>query len=88
MFLLDRASTFKPSIYVPALKGISALHCLSNPVGIPDKFRAELRFWIEFEWVHRDIHPVITVPVKLGDSGRTTQEVLERITHRSVYITM
>lgn len=54
---------------MPAAKGNSALYRLSNPIAIPGKLRAELNFWIGFEGVHRNIHPEITVPVKLGDSG-------------------
>ena len=46
MFLLDKRSTIKHNTYVPAMKGNSALYCLSNPIAIPGKFRAELNFWI------------------------------------------
>lgn len=57
------------------MKSHSALYCLSNPIAIgfflpiPSKLRAELKFWIVFEGVHRNIHLEITVPIKLGDSG-------------------
>lgn len=84
MFLLDRRSALKHNIYVPALKSNSTLYCLSNPIGISDKFRSELHFWIGFEQVHQNIYPMITVPIILGGSGRHSGSIGEDKTQVTV----
>ena len=62
MFLLDRMSSVKLGVCGLTMKGDSALSCRpSNPVAIPDKFRAELDLSSGFEGVHRNSHPVVTV---------------------------
>lgn len=48
------------------MKSDSALsYLLSNPITIPDKFRAELHLWSGSEGVHRNSHPVISVCNKM-----------------------
>lgn len=83
MFLPGKRIGIKHSLYILAMKSDSALSCLlSNPITIPDKFRAELHLWSGSEGVYRNSHPVISVCNKNQEILLTTQEVLERTTHR------
>lgn len=79
----------KHSLSVLATKSDSALSCLlSNPITIPDKFRAELHLWSGSEGVYRNSHPVISVcnktrrfcsPLRTYWRGQPTDDISQLI---------
>lgn len=60
-------------------------NCLSNPIAIPLKFRAEVNLWSGCENVHWNSYPVITVPRKQGDFGHYSGSVGEESTQVIIY---